>query len=186
MHAPHSGQAERQSRAGHRLLIVVIGTAGLLLAGASLLPRTPALIWNVSTSVPVGLYRLEKDQPERGDIAVIKPAGALARLLTQEGALPKDRLLLKPLAGLPGQTVCRTGPVVTLDDAPVAFARAHTHKGDALPVWSGCRRLSPDERIVLAQNPASFDSRYFGTIDANQIIGRACPVLVFPRPGTKP
>lgn len=186
MHAPHSGQAERQSRWGHRLVIVVTGAAGLLLAGASLLPRSPALIWNVSTSVPVGLYRLETEQPERGDIAVIRPEGALALLLAQEGALSKDRLLLKPLAGLPGQTVCRTGPVVTLDGAPVAFAQTHTRKGDALPVWSGCRRLSSGERIVLAQNPASFDSRYFGTIDANQIIGRARPLLVFPHPATEP
>ena len=40
--------------------------------------------------------------------------------------------------------------------------------------WAQCRQLVVDELFLLnVTNPASFDSRYFGPIDASFVVGRA-------------
>ncbi len=154
--------------------------AGVSFAVLSLLPRPPSLVWNCSDIVPTGLYRIENGAPVRGDLLAIAPAGKARMTLDAFGALPPGRLLLKHLAGVSGDTVCRDHTSITINGAPAAVARLRSHDGRALPAWSGCRALGDSEIFVLAENPRSFDGRYFGAIDDAQIVGLARPVLTFP------
>ena len=57
--------------------------------------------------------------------------------------------------------------------APMRTVRIHARDrtGVALPAWRGCRRLAPDERLLLGDTPASLDSRYFGPVRIAQIEG---------------
>ena len=45
-----------------------------------------------------------------------------------------------------------------------------------MPWWRGCRRLKRHEYLLLNDAPRSFDSRYFGPVNASAIIGKAVPL----------
>jgi conjugative transfer signal peptidase TraF len=182
-HAGADGAAavpqDRRRIGAYLLLALTGGGLGLL----SLLPQAPALIWNFSKSVPVGLYRIERTASAKGDIVVLAPSGRVRSALTAYGILPADWLLLKPIAALAGDKVCRSAGAVTVNGEPAATARTIARDGQSLPTWGGCYVLQNSEVFVLAPHPASFDSRYLGPIDARQIVGVARPLLTLPLSG---
>ncbi|SMH43373.1 S26 family signal peptidase [Azospirillum agricola] len=150
----------------------------LAVGGLSLVPVTPRLLWNATASTPVGLYAVRPDGPPAvGDLVAIRPPEPLAGFLDEGGYLPHGVPLLKRVAALPGQTVCRTGVTVTIDGAVVATAHRRDRLGRRLPVWSGCLTLRPDELFLLNRHPDSLDGRYFGPIPANTVFGHARPLL---------
>jgi len=88
--------------------------------GATALPqhddRPPWLVWNASASVPIGLYAVARiSGVHAGDLVVARPPEPLARFLADGGYLPRGVPLLKHVAALAGQTVCRIGRSVTVD-----------------------------------------------------------------------
>jgi conjugative transfer signal peptidase TraF len=143
----------------------------------------PALVWNHTESVPIGLYSVERKTPVRGDVVVIAPTGALRATLADYGVLPAGRLLLKELAAASGDSVCRRGVSITINDVAVATAKASTADGRALPQWTGCRTLGADDVVVLTSHGGSFDSRYLGPVGADQIVGVAHPLVTLPASG---
>ncbi len=140
--------------------------------------RPPRLIWNASASVPIGLYRVHPDaRPEVADLVVVRPPEALAWFLAKGGYLPRNVRLLKRIAALPGQQVCRTGTAITVDGVPFGDALARDRRGRALPVWQGCTTLTNDQ--VFLMNPErrdSLDGRYFGPVPRESIVGQASPI----------
>ena len=136
------------------------------------------LVWNVSASVPVGLYRiLPGCVPRRGEMVAVRPSPPLARFMATRRYVEAGALLVKPVAAAAGQQVCRAGAIVTIDGVLVATARATDHLQRPLPVWTGCRRLRADTVFLLAPLvPASFDGRYFGPVATSSIVGRAVPL----------
>ncbi|WP_200410612.1 S26 family signal peptidase [Komagataeibacter oboediens] len=142
----------------------------------------PRLLWNSTASVPVGLYRLRTDSSLHvGDLAALHLPDRLALLLSQRGYLPLGVPLLKPVAALPGQAVCRTNRSITIDGKSVGDAMTSDHRGRPLPVWQGCRRLEHDEVFVMNEaEPHSLDGRYFGPLPASTVMGRAIPIWVTP------
>ena len=135
----------------------------------------PRLLWNETASVPVGLYRVRTGSALRiGDIAAIRLPDHLALLLATRGYLPFGVPLLKPVAALPGQDVCRVKNTITIDGVHAGDARDSDHRRRPLPVWQGCHRLSPSEIFVMnPAEPRSLDGRYFGPLPASSVIGRA-------------
>jgi conjugative transfer signal peptidase TraF len=172
--------AHRTFRTNKRTITLVLTLCGLALAALSLLPQSPALVWNLSPSIPPGLYRLERATPARGDIVAVQPQGALRNTLRDAGVLGEARLLLKPVIADEGATVCRAGPTVSVDGQSIAVAKAHRSDGSPLPSWNGCRRLAHDELLLISSHPASFDSRYFGPVSTADVIGVAHPLLLLP------
>ena len=85
--------------------------------------------------------------------------------------------MLKHVAALPGQTVCRMGRTITIDEHAIAIARDRDHLGRALPTWKSCRTLRAGEVFLLnADVPDSFDGRYFGPLPTAAITARAEPL----------
>ncbi|MBF0877923.1 S26 family signal peptidase [Gluconobacter cerevisiae] len=143
----------------------------------------PRLLWNETASVPVGLYRVRPGSALHvGDIAAIQLPDRLALLLAKRGYLPFGVPLLKPVAALSGQTVCRTKRTISIDSQAVGKTLDSDHRGRLLPVWQGCHRLASDEIFVMnPTEPRSLDGRYFGPLPAALVIGRAVPLwLPFP------
>ena len=137
----------------------------------------PRLMWNATASVPIGLYRLASpDAPLIGDLVVLQPTPNQAAFLEALGWLPRGVPLLKPVAAVAGQEVCRLGERVTIDGVAVARALKADATGRPLPVWAGCRRLADDELFVVATAPGSFDSRYFGPIPLDAVSAIAHPL----------
>lgn len=159
---------------------ILFGGAAALCA--LLLPaiHRPALrlVWNVTASVPVGLYRIVPDPVQRrGELVAVRTSPALARFMASRGYVEAGALLVKPVAAVADQQVCRTGAILTIDGEKVATARATDHAQRPLPVWTGCRRLRAGTVFLLAPLvPASFDGRYFGPVATNSIVGRAVPL----------
>jgi signal peptidase I len=124
--------------------------------------------------------------PKRGDIIVFTETG-----LAQYGQ-QNTKQLIKRVIGLPGDRVVVKNGEYTIYNA------AHPHgfdpdktlaygKDDAIPYTSGNIniKLGPDQLFVSGDNrPDSLDSRYFGPINANQIIGQLV-IRVFPINHTK-
>lgn len=146
--------------------------AAALVAGAcgarSRAQSTPWLV-NETPSVPRGLYRLTPARAGPGDIVAVRPPAAARAYLTALGA-PPDARLLKRMSAQAGETVCRRGHKLSWPRG-AAIALAKDRAGRVLPRWSGCRRLGPDERLVVGDTSLSFDSRYFGPVTTADIDG---------------
>lgn len=155
--------------------VLALGLGGVACALLAWRPAPPQLMWNATSSVPVGLYRLVRPTDLRaGDLVVVRPSPQLAALLSARGLLPSGVPLLKPVAAMPGARVCRRGDAVTIDGASVGAARGRDPRGRPLPRWSGCRRLSLDELFLMnVAVPGSFDGRYFGPTRRADILARA-------------
>src|SRR5215831_19312497 len=151
---------------------------GLALLLASILAkRHPLIIWNQSTSAPIGLYWVEQELPRAGDLAVVRLTDHTADLAARRGYLPHSVYLLKPVAGTGGDRICRYGGSVFIGHAFVARALEADRRERPLPQWRGCHILGPGEFFLLSRTPASFDSRYFGPIEAQYVVGCARPIL---------
>jgi conjugative transfer signal peptidase TraF len=164
-------------RRRHRRRCVILGAAiaGAAFVIASLIqPVTPRLIYNASASAPLGFYRVLSAVPlHRGDLVLVRTPASVRALAAERGYIPATVPLVKRVAALAGDTVCVSGRTVFINDQPVARQLAADHVGRPLPAWSGCRPLAAGELFLLmADVPASFDSRYFGPVPATSVIGR--------------
>ncbi len=151
-----------------------------LVAVSAAKPWQPALLWNATASTPIGLYRLHALGPLHDDelVAAMPPPG-IASFLARGGFLPRGVPLLKHIAALPGQTVCRTGDIVTIDGETVGLALNRDHLGRPLPRWRGCRQLIPGQVFLMNTRVwDSLDGRYFGPFPARSIIGQAVPIWI--------
>lgn len=148
------------------------------LASTSYFRHEPLFIWNVSSSAPVGLYAVRPiGKLTVTNLVVARPLEPLADWLAARGYLARGVPLIKRVAGLPGQKVCREGFSVSVDGIAMAEARERDHAGRSLPVWRGCFVLRPGEVFLLNwEEPASLDGRYFRAFPIERLIGRAAPL----------
>lgn len=158
-------------------LTLLVGSL-VALGWAALTTSPPRLVYNASDSVPVGWYRISPANSwAPGDLVLIRLPREAKSLAAQRGYLPANVPLLKTVAAVTPQRVCMQGSQVRIDGVVVARRLKWDRQGRALPNWQACRRLVGDELFLLSNsNPASFDSRYFGPISANAVIGRAQPL----------
>jgi conjugative transfer signal peptidase TraF len=111
------------------------------------------------------------------DLVAVDPPGVLATFLDARGYVPEGVPLMKRVLAVPGQTVCRTGLVVTVDGIEVGAALERDRAGRDLPVWQGCERVPAGAVFLMNwQVRDSLDGRYFGLTPTSQIIGRAVPL----------
>lgn len=163
------------TRFGYVMLTYV---AAMGVAAAAVIPTSTRLVWNVSASAPIGLYRIDPaERLEVPDLVAVMPPEPLEDFMVERGYIGRDVPLLKRVMGRPGQRVCRTGHAITVDDIPLGEARDRDSRGRPLPVWHGCRRVRPDELFLMNIDvPDSLDGRYFGPLPATTVIGRAIPL----------
>lgn len=140
--------------------------------------HAPLLVWNASASAPIGFYAI---RPAGAlaitDLIVARPPEPLAEWLGARGYLPRGALLIKRVAALPGQKICREDRSISVDGSVVAEANARDHAGRDLPRWSGCFVLRSGEAFLLNwDHPASLDCRYFGALPVDAVVGRAQPI----------
>ncbi|MFN7166761.1 MAG: S26 family signal peptidase [Pannonibacter sp.] len=155
--------------------------AGLVLIAAASAPWPLWLIWNRTGSVPTGLYTVSSAAVlARGDLVAYRPSRAEAAWIEARGYTGKGWPLIKRIAALEGDEVCRFDQTVRVNGAVSALALDQDASGAELPAWSGCRRLGPRDIFLLADHPRSIDGRYFGVQPARQILGRVARVLPAP------
>ena len=148
------------------------------IAIASFIPTPLRLVWNASASVPIGLYDLDPPRNLRvGDLVAVMPYKPLADFMVERGYIGRDVPLMKHVAALSGQEVCRTGRTITVDGVPFGDALDRDRRDRELPVWQGCRRIADGDIFLMNPSvPVSLDGRYFGPIPARTVIGKATPL----------
>ncbi|WP_206453814.1 S26 family signal peptidase [Aurantimonas marina] len=149
-----------------------------LLGVVSIASFAPKLIWNAPASTPVGLYAIGAPGPlDLTDLVAVKAPQPLATFLSDGGYLPRGVPLLKHVAALPGQRVCRTGYAIIVDGVAMGDALDHDSRGRPLRIWQGCRVVADGELLLMNWEVRdSLDGRYFGPLPASSVIGRATPL----------
>lgn len=147
-------------------------------------PLSPPLVYNASSSLPVGLYRsIPKDQLELGDIVRLALPESLQPVVARWGYAqhPAARYLIKQIAGLPGQTVCHQSGQIVVNGVIWGPVHHVDHLGyplpQALPEGS-CEQLGPAAYFVATPQGASLDSRYFGPVSHRDILQVIQPLWV--------
>lgn len=161
---------------------MVIGVAALCVPAAVRFPAR--LVYNPSDSVARGWYRIgSPDAPRVGGIVLLRLPAGVAALAAQRGYLPASVPLLKRIGAVAPQSVCVGAGHVRIDGVVVAAVLAEDGVGRPLSPWAQCRALSVGELFLLSNvHPASFDSRYFGPVEASAVIGRAHPLWTWSTP----
>jgi conjugative transfer signal peptidase TraF len=158
------------------LLATIAGYLGII--GALLKPM-PFLVWNVTDSAPIGLYRVSDAPVAAGSLALVRTPRAYVQLAAERRYLPRNVPMVKHVAAVDGDTVCRTDDVVRINGRVAARTLVRDHLGRALPIWQGCKRLQNGEMFLINEPPLSFDSRYFGPVPAENLIERIEPLWTF-------
>jgi type IV secretory pathway protease TraF len=149
-------------------------TRSSLVLGVLVLAAVVSTRWvrlNLSPSVPLGVYRLERLAPPlaRGTLVVLSAPASIRPWWRSLASL------LKPVAAVAGEEVCGVwGELFVQGEwyGPV-FPEA---QGKPLPHLDGCA-VVPEGTVFLASTqPKSLDGRYFGMTPIATLTARAVPL----------
>ena len=163
--------ALRLSPAKVLLLAVMISGIGL----AVLRPQE-RILYNPSDSIPKGFYVRDRSEPAVGSIVAIRAADAAPAYAATRDFTGARHRFLKRIAAMDGDTVCAEGSTIRINDMPVAERAETDPAGDPLPSWSGCVTLAGGEVFLLGDHPDSFDGRYWGISQRDDLTGPWRPV----------
>ena len=163
------------SRFGYVMVTYVVAMG---MAIATFVHFPTKLVWNASASTPIGLYSIAPgDRFEVTDLVAVRAPEPLAAFMVERGYIGQGVPLMKRVAGVPGQQVCRRDHAITVDGVPMGDALDRDHLGRSLPTWQGCRRIAEGELFLMNWSVRdSLDGRYFGPLPTNTVIGRATPL----------
>lgn len=179
---PFAGRAKRQRIA---LGVVCIGSAivaTLITAGIA-----GGLRINLTPSYALGIWRIEPldREPVIGDLVFLCPPRTVAIALALDRGYMRRGLcpgwitpLIKTVAALPGQRVA-VGAAVSINGRPLPHSavRGLDAENRILRPWPG--GVVPAGHLFLHSDfRGSYDSRYFGPVPADGVLGLARPIAV--------
>lgn len=144
---------------------------------------------NVTESAPTGLYLLNKEAtPKRGDLVeVCPPNSAVIHIMANRGYLLKGvwgnckntnvTPLLKSISAVSGDTVeIEPGRLVKVNGVYLP----NTQPMPSVPSYPPGFYIVQDGEYwtFSTYSSGSFDSRYFGPVSLNQLVGQATPILI--------
>ena len=151
-----------------------VGVLGCVLGLTIIAPPSPWLVWNVSASAPLGLYRVSNiGDLARGDMVIARVPMRWRTWAARRHYIPANVPLVKRVAALPGDLICAAARSLWVNGKLVVERRMVDGAGRAMPSWSGCVRLQPGEYLLLMDSPSSFDGRYFGVSAKADLVGKA-------------
>ena len=170
-------------RPSQYLTVTTVLAIGVGLTSMMLL-TSPLMLYPSSASLPMGLYVRSFDQPDIGKIIAFAPPEVAKRYQKARGQdLPEGFLFMKPVIAGPGDRVCNSTQGLFVNDRLLAFIASHDAIGLALPIWQGCGQLGKGQYFTFSSYaPNSFDSRYFGPIEVDEILGIYQPILELGKP----
>jgi conjugative transfer signal peptidase TraF len=143
--------------------------------------------FNWTASAPIGLYAERPLKLTRGELVLLCLPPSVETLGRHRGYLPagechgRSSPVLKQLVGLPGDTIALDESLLTVNGAVFLQTpiQALDSAGRPLPhAPFGSRVLPAGQVWVLGVNSGrSWDSRYFGPIPIESLMGSVRPVL---------
>ncbi|ATD64913.1 signal peptidase I [Neisseria weixii] len=130
---------------------------------------------NASHSLPHKLYLIQKSRNHLADLK----QGDYVAYAWQGEFYPVGTQMVKRVAGLPGDTVSRSGREFFVNGTAVGRAKEFSLKGAPLEASSFEGSIPKRFMWVAADHQDSLDSRYeiAGLIHSGQIIGKAIPIF---------
>ena len=152
---------------GVTLLIVSTGTEISF-------PPKPKLLYNPSASAPIGWYKLEDQSPPKIGDQVAAYAPDWARVLADERHyLPYEHPMIKTIWASSGTQICTQNNWVSVPNYPVITSLPQDNLGRDMPKLSGCFTLQADEYFLVSPDVQDgYDSRYFGAVRGQDILGK--------------
>jgi conjugative transfer signal peptidase TraF len=170
-------QARIRPRPSRRAAVLTSLASAAIVAALASNRLHPLVLLNTTPSEPLGLYTATLEPIRVGAIVAFRAPAAAFPYADRKLSYLHRTPMLKAVAAGPGDRVCTTSDRLVIngeDRAPIASLDG---EGRALPRWMGCRRLSPDELFVFSiRVPNSFDSRYFGPVRRDAVVGVFQPV----------
>ncbi|NKB82782.1 MAG: hypothetical protein GKS05_13320 [Nitrospirales bacterium] len=161
-------------------LYLVAGTL-LLIGVVSFVKPTPIMVYNHSPSLPEGVYWLSSFHPDSyamGDIVVI-PTTTNAWPSGFAHHLNPGATLLKIIIAGPGDEACTTNGSLVINGEVWGHIYRTDSRGNPIPLIPFCDPVPDGHVLVGTHHERSFDSRYFGPISTQMIMGNAHPLLTF-------
>ena len=141
------------------------------------------IFWlNLTSSEPVGLYRMEKLDREvrRGDMVIMTIPGRFRAYVYGRKWLPAGWPLLKHVGAVAGDLFCGQDASFSINGVPIGPVYPADSEGLPLPHIEGCRPVPAGHFLPVATGlKTSFDGRYMGPVSLSEIKGLASPILVF-------
>jgi conjugative transfer signal peptidase TraF len=162
-----------------RIVVIAFALAPVALSAVlANVIRNPSLLWNRSESEPLGLYVRSAAAPGRGQIIAFPAPPSVLSYASGRMAYLRRISILKEVAAMPGDTVCTLDGKLTINGAWRAPILSQDEEGRPLPQWKACRRLETGEIFVFSNRiPNSFDSRYYGPVRREAVVGVFRPFL---------
>ncbi|NTW84019.1 MAG: S26 family signal peptidase [Chlorobiaceae bacterium] len=146
---------------------------------SSLFLKRKIFIYNYTESLPRGIYLLHPGFFKKGDIVAFRPSGIAARIIEERKYLGKGEFLMKHIVGFPGDSVCTDNGMLSVNGENFGGIKDVDRQGKPLPRYGFCGRLKEGYIVAIKGMNSSFDSRYYGPIKSENIIGVATPFWLF-------
>lgn len=166
----------------------IISSVAALLALAWYLIYSGRLWFNLSTSIPPGVYRVDSAQSARVGQLLLTCLPEESAVMARErgylgyGSCPGNSTPVgkKVVAG-PGDVVLINESGISVNGTLLAHTRPQAHDGEGRPLPQQRLEgtLPQGEFILAAQRDDSFDSRYYGAVPQELHLGELSPVWTF-------
>ena len=143
---------------------------------------------NVSSSLPIGIYLIKKDdgKPKKGDLVLSCIPKLYANLAFERGYLTSGKCenkiapIGKYIAAAKGDKVQTASDGIYINGKLIKNSKAQKYDENGFKMFTQSinRTLYDNEILLLNEKENSFDSRYFGIIDTNFIIGKLEPLAI--------
>lgn len=177
MRIPEAATNQNKDR---KILIVALGLMVTITCLYLLLYHLGMRI-NVTPSCPIGIWMINQNYEtiQKGDFLWIAQSNA-TDVGVERGYFNANTPLLKQVYGLAGDSYFFNDNQVLINNAPLPgmIRQDFDSTGSPMPKLLG-GRVPTGYFFVLNKHPKSFDSRYFGPIPGNTVIGTATPVAVW-------
>jgi len=142
-------------------------------------------VFNITNSLPVGLYRLVGTDFTKGDVVAFCLNDESSAFLRSRGGIPVKHgqcgdhpYLFKKVYGVPGDHISQNKSVfVNRVKIPGVFITGDKAFKKAFGPLTADYRLAKDQFFLIsADHPNSFDSRYFGAVNKGRIFHKVVPI----------
>lgn len=158
-----------------KLLIVILGLICLSAIMAYGLKKMGyGLTYQPTASMPRGFYWIFPPRDlKKNDIVLFRPPWRFRKFLLSHHFIPDSGILMKYVAGVPGDEVCNQQGVLTINHRTLAPLYQFYEGIKPLPRKAFCQRLKDNQYLLISlKENHSFDGRYMGSTNKNDILGK--------------